>query len=365
MQTTSQIRDPAEPRCYRQSQKRTEVYWALTAFFLLQFGLGVAIKTDTVKLGDGTTFAAKTEKFQNQLALMDDDPIIVLAFGSSRIMNGFDAGSLVTPISEASGRRAVVHNFGISGCGNIYSFLALEKLIAQGVEPDLVMVEFYPRFLVQGAEREWFQANEIRSRNFDKTERYGIEEVSRSWTEEWLAPWHTHRFNILNRVEPKLLPMKLRENWAQNSDEHGWIAVDRPLQPVQLETQVERFQKTVSSFQLGGYSCQALKDTISLCQQHNIECALVWMPETRPIRNEYHPQMKSEVYEFLDELGRERGVQIVNSRDWVEDWGFYDSCHLNRNGAIQFTKQLSLQALPTLQTRAIARSQPADQVLFK
>ncbi len=366
MTTISRTQDPVENRQRRQSRtKRANVFWAIGWFLLLQISLAAGIQTRMIKLDDGTTYAAKAERFRQQLNFVNDDPFIALAFGSSRIMNGFDAGSLVKPISEVVGRRTVAYNFGISGCGNIYSYLALEKLLAEGITPDLVLVEVYPIFLVKGAEREWFEANEMRSKNFEHTERYGIKNVTRAWHEQWLVPWHTHRFCILNRFAPKLLPMKLRENWAQQSDQHGWVSVDKPLQPKRLEQQVKGFVNNVAHFRLGGDSCRALKDTISLCQQNNIECALVWMPECKAIRDGYHAEMKSEINDLLDEVQQEFAVQIVNARDWIEDSGFYDSCHLNREGAIQFTQQLSKRALPVLSTRAVARSRGDESTRFR
>ena len=220
-------------------------------------------------------------------------------------------------------------------------------------------------FLVHGVEQKWFTANELRSKNFEDTERYGIEEVSRPLYQEWLIPWHTHRFSILNRVSPKLLPMKLRENWSQESDPFGWIAVDKPLEQTQLESQVETFADNVTRFRVGRDSSQAVRDTISLCQKHNIECAIVWMPESKEIRDRYPANMESHLTEFLDELRQEFDVSIVNARDWVHNRGFYDSCHLNRNGATAFTQRFSKQALPSLQRRAIARSPGSDSVLIR
>lgn len=339
---------------YRQSRKRSEVLWTIVSLLALNLGFAAALQTNLITLTGGTSFAAKSSKLQTQLESADD-PYVVVALGSSRVMNGLDAGSLEDSISQSVGRRAVVYNFGISGCGNIYSFLSLEKLIANGVKPDCVLVEMYPTFLQPGVEQPWFAANELRSKSFENTQRYGIENVTRPWHETWLTSFYTHRVSLVNQFCPKLLPMNLRENWAQESDDHGWIAVDKPLQVEKMKKQTEGFAQTAKNFRVGGDSCRALEDIVRLCRDNEIACTLCWLPECDSIRKEYSPQMESEVDTFLAQLQNEFGVPIVNAREWVDDAGFYDSAHLNRAGAQQFTKQL-LNELPTHNFDVTARS---------
>ncbi len=332
--------------------RRADVVWAIAFFVILQFGLAGAVEFGIVKLDDATTFATKARLLEEKLKQSKDRPFVTLAFGSSRMMNGLDAGRLVGPTRKESGRAWITYNFGISGCGNIYSFLALEKLINNGIRPDLVLIEMYPTFLTEGSERAWFTANEMRSKNFTDTHRYGIADVSRPLYQKWLVPSHTYRFNILNRFAPKLVPMRLRENWARRADEFGWIAVDKPLGRAKMEEQVENFATDSKRFRLGGHSCQALRDSIALCQANGIECGIVWMPEPKGIRKVYSSEMTDQVNAFVEKLRSDFSMLFVNARDWIADEGFYDGCHLNRNGATEFTAKLSSEAVtPLLESR--------------
>ncbi len=203
----------ARGRIDRQRNHRAEVVWAIISFLVLQIGFAASLKTGLIRLDGGTTFASKAAQFQQQLNLAEDNSLVVAAFGSSRIMNGFDAAGLERHLDQLRPQRHVVYNFGVAGGGNIYSFLSLEKLIAAGVKPDLILLEIYPALLRPGGEQQWFAANEMRSKSFENTERYGIKSVSRPWYQEWLFPWHTYRYFVLNQIAPKLLPMDLRENW--------------------------------------------------------------------------------------------------------------------------------------------------------
>lgn len=341
---------------HRNRRSRADVVWAIASLLVLQLGFATAINTGLVQLDDGTTFASKSDQFQNQLTLVENDSLVVAAFGSSRIMNGFDAAGMENRLSEGRNGRTVVYNFGVPGGGNIYTFLSIEKLIAEGVRPDLILVEVYPILLRQGSEQDWFAGNEMRSKSFENAERYGIQTVSRPWYEEWLFPWHTYRFFVLNRVAPKLLPMDLRENWAQTSDEHGWVSVDKQPNLKTVDKQVEQFRQCIDEFELSPDTCRALRDTVAMCEQYNIQCKLLWMPEPEGIRNVYRPEVESQITEFFDKLQAEFGVQRIIARDWVNDDGFYDMCHLNREGATRFTNQLSTYALSNLPMKGIAGS---------
>lgn len=321
--------------------RRADLIWSIVMLLVLQVGFALAMRTGVVKLEDSTNFACKLNRFEAQLASSADDAFVALAFGSSRVMNGVDAGYLTDHLSSRAGRPAVAYNFGVMGSGNIYTYLSLEKIVNEGICPDLVFVEVYPRFLVQDSETKWFTANELRSKNFENTARYGIQPVNRPWYREWLASWHTYRFNILNCISPKMLPMKLRENWAVAADEFGWVAVDRALNHQHLEKQIDEFAKISGRYHLGGHSCQALKDTLALCRDKGIQCVLVWMPEPSGIRKNYRPEIVPAVESFLADLKQEFDFQTVMSRDWVPDAGFYDSTHMNRKGADEFTEKLA------------------------
>ena len=330
----------ASRRLRRQRKQRAEVVWAIISFLLLQIGFAAAIKTELIELAGGTTFASKSAQFQNRLENAGEDAFVVAAFGSSRIMNGFNAAGLQSQIDGVHGGRTVVYNFGVPGGGNIYSHLSLETLIAAGIRPDLILVEVYPPLFRPGAELERFAKHETRFKSFDNTERYGIEPVSRPWYREWLFPWHTYRFFVLNRIAPKLLPMGLRENWTQQADGHGWIAVDHLPVEKKVNMQLKGFRSGLKAYELSPDSCRAVRDTLKLCEQHNIHCKLVWMPEFERIRQEYPAAVETKISEFLDSLKAEFGIDSIIARDWIDDNGFYDSCHLNRDGATRFTKLL-------------------------
>ncbi len=346
---------PSTIRKRRIRQKRADVQWAIAMFLILQIGFSLAIRAKMVRMEDSTTFASKFDRFQHQLDAASDDSFVALAFGSSRVMNGLDAGYLADRLSDKSGRPTIAYNFGVSGCGNIYAFLSLEKILHHGITPDVVFVEVYPGLLVPNAEKEWFRANELRSKNFENTERYGIQPVARPWYREWLASWHTYRFDVLNCISPKLLPMALRENWAQNADEHGWVAVDRHIDQHQNNNESSEPAKKQLDYHPGGSSCQALRDTLKLCRENGIECRLVWLPEPAAFRSIYYPESVDAICSFLSKLDQEFGFATIVSRDWVGEDGFYDITHLNQVGAKEFTGKLANEFLRASEREMVAR----------
>src|SRR5260370_31651357 len=85
-------------------------------------------------------FAAKAKTLRARLHEAPGSPL-VLMLGSSRTGLGFNAGSVDV---AREGKPAVVFNFGVSGGGPLLELLCLERLLADGIRPDLLFVEILP-----------------------------------------------------------------------------------------------------------------------------------------------------------------------------------------------------------------------------
>ena len=196
-------------------RQRAAVLWGLAAFVFLQIGFGAALETGVVEIRDNTTYSYRAANLRNRLEAAAEPPFTVVMFGSSRVMNAYKADEFEAPLRERTSREVVAYNFGIPSAGHIYAYFSLRKLLAEGVRPDVVLFEVTLPFLAGQAstELDWFAGNELRTREFEVDQRYGLKEeqvAHHSW-ETWLAPWYTHRFFVLNTIEPRLLPTRLRK----------------------------------------------------------------------------------------------------------------------------------------------------------
>jgi hypothetical protein len=340
---------------------RTALLWGLAAFAAVQFGLAVAIEGWLPELRD-PYFAYRAARLARRTA-RPDRPFTIVVLGSSRVQDGLVAGDLEAPLAQKLGRRVVVFNFGIPGAGPITNLLNLQRLLARGIRPDLLVVEVMPVTLAEHrpepGEGGHLQADRLWLHELPLLHRYGIARSGRSrdWRRGWLVPTHTHRFAILSRVAPTLLPGQVRLDWARGIDASGWrepiLREGTPEQHRQaLERDARGFIPVLTSFRLGAPSCQAQKDLLALCRVRGIPAALLWMPETAAFRSWYPTAVLGQLHGFLAGLARDYHAPLTNARAWVGDDGFRDGHHLTRQGAAAFTHRFGREVLlPALGNR--------------
>src|SRR5207248_1044291 len=111
--------------------------WAVAAFAAGQLVLGLAVERWLPQARD-PDYAAKVERLRARRAEAPDRPL-VLVLGSSRVQLGLRGGPVY-----ADGRTALVFNFGLSGAGPYLEALCLRRLFAEGVRPDLLVLEVLP-----------------------------------------------------------------------------------------------------------------------------------------------------------------------------------------------------------------------------
>jgi hypothetical protein len=336
---------------------RGALLWGLAAFAALQLGLAVAVEGWLPQLRD-PYFAYRAARLAPRVA-GPDRPFLILVLGSSRVQDGLVAGDLEAPLARALGRPVVVFNFGIPGAGPITNLLNLKRLLARGIHPDLLVVEVLPVTLAdhrpEPGEASHLQADRLWRHELAVLGRYRIAlgRRYRAWWWGWLVPTHAHRFAILSRLAPVLLPGQVRLDWARDVDASGWREPVVPeVTPEQRRLGLERdaggHGPVLASFQLGEPSCRAQKDLLRLCQARSIPAALLWMPETAAYRSWYPAAVLAQLRRFLAEVSRDYRAPLIDARAWVGEDGFRDGQHLSRGGATMFTRRFGREVLPSL-----------------
>jgi hypothetical protein len=334
---------------------RADLLSGLAAFLCLQLGLAVAIERWWSVLRD-PYYAYRAERLARRVRTGPDRPLTVIMLGSSHVQDGLKANELETELARSLGRPVVAFNFGIPGAGPVTNLLNWTRLRAAGIRPDLLLVEVGP-FLLTGrdqipvdahflhADRLWLR--ELRAL---KPYHFPIAELRRDWLQSWPVPGHAHRFAILSRLIPELLPGHLRLDWARHIDDSGWqepvhTTITPELRRHRLEQALEAFAGLVREGCMGGPSCQALRDLLDLCRNGGIPVALVWMPEARDFRGWYAPPKRAQLQAFLDRLAHEYSVRLIDAREWMSDENFSDGHHLLPDGAARFTARLGQDVL--------------------
>jgi hypothetical protein len=346
-------------------QARADLAWLAAGFAALQVGLAVA--ADWLPAVRDPVYADKVARLRARLA-DPGRPFTVVMLGSSRTAYGLRGAVLEERLSHALGRPAVAFNFGQFAAGPVGARLTLERLLADGIRPDVVLAEVPPAFLAGqpggGGELDKVAATRLRRDELPLVAQYGVpgEGLARDWWQARLMPWYAFRFNLVSGVAPQLLPVHLRQNWGRVTDAAGWGAhTAHRWTPAnrQAVTAAARHSLTagLAGFQLGGPSCQALHDLLGRCRAEGLPAALVFMPESAEYRGWYPPDAWAAIEAFVDGLGRDYGATVINARAWVADDHFSDGHHLFAAGAVAFTARLGPHVTRLLAPNGVARGE--------
>src|SRR5207237_4423858 len=165
------------------------------------------------ELGD-PEYGLRMERLCRRIVAAPSKPFTIVMLGSSRTSAGFMAGRLERDLRQSLNRPVIAFNFGITGAGPVMENLDLQRLLADNVCPDLLLIEVLPPLLAGQVPHEVCRlpANRLWLREIKSLERYGAAArlMRASWWEEWPLPWYAHRFAIVSRIAPALLPYQRR-----------------------------------------------------------------------------------------------------------------------------------------------------------
>jgi hypothetical protein len=342
----------------RSHQARSALLWGLASFVALQLGLTLGMESWLRVLRDpyyGFKFARLQRRAHEVHAA---GGTVVVMVGSSRVYDGLRGSLAETALAGELGRPVALFNFGIPGDGPLHELLNVERLLADGVRPDLLLVEVLPSYL--GAEAE-IQFNIAPAERLGLRDRTWLRHVGVSarrfkrynWT-CWALPWYAHRYEMISVLLPRFLPRFLRQDWARRCDEAGWAPPVYDLSPEArrraLDVALGGYGHDLGHFRLGNSFSPALRRLLERCREEAIPSALLLMPESPLFHRVYGPGAFEQVEGFLNGLAEEQGVPVITARDWVLDEECYlDGHHLLPDGAAIFTTRLARDAvLPLL-----------------
>ena len=283
-------------------------------------------------------------------------PAVVVMLGSSRTGLAFHGKVMEQRLAADLGRPAVAFNYGTPASGPVTQLVYLDRLLAAGVRPDLLLVEVLPSMLADGqggpVERLWFYADRLTSAERATVTRYGFDEaaVNARWRRSVLLPAYTLRFQLASRVAPSWLPWQVRFDWSRGSDDCGWGTTQRQeVGDDQLGRGTEQarleYAPTLADYHPGGPAAGALRELVGRCHAAGMPVRLVLMPEGSVFRGWLPPAGEARLTEFLTNISTECNVPIVDARTWLPDADFYDGHHMFARGAEAFTDRLGREVV--------------------
>ncbi len=274
-----------------------------------------------------------------------DQPLI-LVLGSSRAEMGFCAGRATANIHD---RPALVFNFGMSGAGSLLQSVCLRRLLADGIRPDLLVLEVLPPTLNQPnthpVEEDWLDGSRLRTSEITFLRRYhsNPDHLSRGWSKARGLPcvWQRHSLRT-SLVDDSADTIPEPERIRGTTDQFGWTPFC--LSEVTAERHrtasgfaQRQYKDAFGDFRLAVGPSLALEEMLIRCRQEGIPVALLLMPEASDFRALYSPAMRKGIDEFLQELCVRWDLPLIDARNWLPDEVFWDSHHLLPRGAEAFT----------------------------
>jgi hypothetical protein len=328
--------------------------WGLALFAAVQLGLGLASELYP-RIRD-PLYGDKLVKLKQRLPDSGRPPTVVM-LGSSRTGLAFHGKRVEEHLAAELGRPAVAFNYGIPASGPVTHLVYLNRLLADGVVPDLLLVEVLPSMLADipaaPLERNWFYADRLTYAEQDLVIRHGYPagEVRERWWKSVLVPGYTLRFQVMSRLAPSWIPWQLRFDWSRGADECGWgTTVTQSIAADDLAKGVARaraeYAPVLADLHPGGPSARALEELLTVCRQRGVPVRLVLMPEGSVFRTYYGPGVNDRLTAFLADLTDRAGLPpVTDARGWLPDDAFYDSHHMFAAGAEAFTDRLTREVI--------------------
>jgi hypothetical protein len=336
----------------RRFPARAALGWGLLTFLGLQVLLNLALEFCPELRDREYTF--KRDRLREQLAA-NPGKRLVLVLGNSRPEVGCRP-LLMSAVRTARGEEVHVFNYAMIGCGPVMQRICLERLLADGIRPDWLIIDCWaPGWHQEGdsAEDNRIRLSRLNWSDLCLLRRFAVEprRVVRNWCAERALPWYSTRFALLELVAPNWLPWEARrQNRWRTVDSAGWFpkpfhgnAADRQRLTAQAR---EEFGQYLRRFHQAETADHALREMLDLCRRERIGAALLYLPEASSFRDLYSPVMREQVERYLTGLSAEYQVPLIDARLWVDDEGFSDGYHLLPEGAATFSERLGREGLP-------------------
>jgi hypothetical protein len=343
----------------RRKKARSWFAPAALAWGLLAFAAGQWLLHQGAPKRRDPEYSLRLERLRARLDERANTQPRILFLGSSRVAVGVWP-ELFAEATRAAPGKPVLFNFALCSAGPVLELLCLNRLLADGIRPDWVVLEVWPPLLrLQGTDH--LDVSRLAQHDVRFLERYDDRhEVLAGWGVRRLVPAYWNRLDLAARFAPEWTGSTSREsflreiNW-QGLDDWGWLRVtyyqDRPetdLYSTHKRDLAANCCPILRDCRVSPASRRALGDLLALCRRQGIGILLLWMPEESDFQNWYSAAAQRRMAEYLAAVCREHAVRLIDARNWATDEEFADGVHLSWGGAIRFTRRLGSEVLQPL-----------------
>lgn len=342
---------PAEPVPAVRRSRRKAARLTFVCFVLAALGLHAVALVVLDELQPGLRDPEYARRVRDLRARIAENPgrPVVLVVGSSRAAMGVrpEEWEAVRPGAP----DPLIFNMSLLGGGPIMELMVLRRVYADGLRPDVVLLEYWPPYLHSAG--MWAEPDRIAPDRLGPTDRQIVRDYfpnpdkveQQMWRYRWNPVWAA-RQRLLVQLLPKWLPDAKRMDWTWDTvDSWGWKpGFDYPPGPTAERTAMlgkchAIYRPQFNAFKLSPDADRAIREAVALARSHGSAVGFVYMPEASEFRGWYPPRVERLAHEHLAGLHRELAVPLINARLWMDDGLFVDGFHLSRVGAAEFTRK--------------------------
>ncbi len=347
---------PVPPRSRRRRASRLLLGFLAMVLFA-NGALALIVEDGPVHLRD-PEYGLRLKSLRAKRAEHPDRKLTVI-LGSSRTALGIRPDVYEASLADRDA-APLLFNMSMSGAGPLLQLMTLERLLADGVRPDAVLLEFWPAVLRgDGPYREdrRIAATRLRSSDGPFVEKFFVDpEATRGKmrTARLLPAWYLRR-ELLIRVWPETIPWKERADGSWSTlDGWGWLPGRKSATPEQIErgwpSVADFYGPLYSGYQIAPDADRALRTCLARCRELGIAVTLIALPESARFRSLQTPESVRLADGYRLRIESECGVPFLDGRTWAKDADLPDGFHLTCGGAEAFTDRL---------TRNLSRASPA------
>ncbi|HEY7157442.1 MAG TPA: SGNH/GDSL hydrolase family protein [Gemmataceae bacterium] len=347
------------------------VLWTLVCFAASQLALSVYLDYRRPEVRD-PLYEYRLRALRSRLAESPNAPLF-LALGSSRIKYGLWPARMKVRPSEGA-PEPVIYNFGLNGMGTIRELMYFRRLLADGIRPRWLLLEVWPPLWAEAGffreSRMVLGEDDLHWRDVPLMCRYFAKEpkVMRDGLRKCFLPISVYRSRLIDFAVSALRPSEQASEGVRDlsrwlpEDGTGWFRIpwkgDTPEEKSRaLKNGLEQIKPLVNPLRIDPRSDAALRELVEECRRRGIEVALILLPEPSVTRGWYPPQAHTLVHDYLRRLQRAYQLPIIDTRDWVPDEDFLDTCHIGFRGVAPFSERVGREVLqPLLQGQPLSES---------
>jgi hypothetical protein len=292
-------------------------------------------------------YGRRLRRLRSRIAEHPDRPSVV-CLGSSRIAMGICPAAWESwDEKDSTSPKPLLLNLGLQGSGPILELLALRRLLADGVTPHAILVEYWPPFL--DGDPRWAEATRMAPHRLMDIDRPVVreflpnsEQIEREMDRYRTAPLYANRECLLIQMAPNWLPRRRRTDDAWSSlDPWGWLPGGTEPQPAAQDACRKTYEPLFASYQLASESSRAFQEIAITARKRGVKVAWIYLPESSSLRSWYSAAAELAATGRLTALSRELSIPVINARMWMDDDSFVDGVHLMRSAAAAFTRKMA------------------------